>query len=73
VEPTDFACVIDSAGPGQRVHQLATLRPQALGLRRDGLALTLEFPAEAAQDVQAFAADESRFSAVLLSVIRSRA
>jgi MerR family copper efflux transcriptional regulator len=60
VEPIDFACAIDPAGLKQRVGQLDSLVPRVLGLRRDGLTLTLGFPAEAAQDVQAFVAEESR-------------
>jgi hypothetical protein len=59
VEPIDFACTIDPAGLKQRVDQLDSLVPQVLGLRRDGLTLTLAFPAEAAQDVQAFVVKES--------------
>jgi hypothetical protein len=60
VEPIDFACTIDPAGLKQRVNQLDALVPQVLGLRRDGLALTLAFPAATAQDVQAFVVEESR-------------
>jgi MerR family transcriptional regulator, copper efflux regulator len=60
VEPIDFACTIDPAGLKQRVNQLDTLASQVQGLRRDGLALELAFPAEAAQDVQAFVVEESR-------------
>jgi hypothetical protein len=60
VEPTDFACTLDPAGLRQRVDQLDALRPQVLGLRRDGLTLALEFPAEAAQEVRAFVVEESR-------------
>ena len=60
MEPTDFACTIDPAGLRQRVDQLDSLVSQVLGLRRDGLALALTFPAEAAQDVQAFVVEESR-------------
>jgi MerR family transcriptional regulator, copper efflux regulator len=60
VEPIDFACTIDPAELGQRVNQLDALIPQVLGGRRDGLTLTLEFPAETAQDVQAFVIKESR-------------
>jgi hypothetical protein len=60
VEPIDFACTIDPVGLKQRVDQLDSLVPQVLGLRRDGLTLTLAFPAEAAQDVQAFVVEESR-------------
>jgi hypothetical protein len=60
VEPIDFACTIDPAGRGQRVEQLDSLVPQVLALRRDGLTLALEFPAEAAQDVRAFVVEESR-------------
>jgi hypothetical protein len=60
VEPIDFACTIDPAELGQRVNQLDALVPQVLGGRRDGLTLTLEFPAETAQDVQAFVIKESR-------------
>jgi MerR family transcriptional regulator, copper efflux regulator len=60
VEPIDFACTIDPAGFKQRVDQLDTLAHQLQGLRRDGLALELVFPAEAAQDVQAFVVEESR-------------
>jgi hypothetical protein len=60
MEPIDFACTIDPAGLKQRVNQLDSLVPQVLGLRRDGLTLALAFPAEAAQDVQAFVVEESR-------------
>jgi hypothetical protein len=60
VEPIDFACTIDSAGLKQRVNQLDALGPRVLTSRRDGLTLTVEFPAEATQDVQAFVAEESR-------------
>jgi hypothetical protein len=60
VEPIDFACTIDPAGLRRRVGQLDSLVPQVLGLRRDGLTLTLAFPAEAAQDVQDFVVEESR-------------
>jgi hypothetical protein len=60
VEPIDFACTIDPAGLRQRVNQLDTLAPQVRGLRRDGLTLALGFPAEAAQDVQAFVVEESK-------------
>ena len=60
MEPIDFACTIDPAGRTRRVDQLASLALQVLGLRRDGLTLALAFPAEAAQDVQAFVAEESR-------------
>jgi MerR family transcriptional regulator, copper efflux regulator len=60
VEPIEFACTIDPAGRKQRVDQLASLSPQVLGLRRDGLTLALEFQAEAAQEVQAFVVEESR-------------
>jgi hypothetical protein len=60
VEPIDFACTIDPAGLKQRVNQLDSLVPQVLGLRWDGLTLALAFPAEAAQDVQAFVVEESR-------------
>jgi hypothetical protein len=60
VEPIDLACTIDPAGLKQRVDQLDALRPQVQGLRRDGLALALAFPAEAAQDVRAFVVEESR-------------
>jgi hypothetical protein len=60
VEPIDFACTIDPAGLKQRVNQLDALVPQVLGLRRDGLTLTLAFPAETAQDVQAFVVEESK-------------
>jgi MerR family transcriptional regulator, copper efflux regulator len=60
VEPIDFACTIDPAGLKQRVDQLDTLARQVQGLRRGGLALELVFPAEAAQDVQAFVVEESR-------------
>ena len=59
MEPIDFACTIDPAGLKQRVNQLDSLVPQVLGLRRDGLTLALTFPAGAAQDVQAFVAEES--------------
>ena len=59
MEPIDFACTIDPAGLKQRVSQLDSLVPQVLGLRRDGLTLVLAFPAEAAQDVQAFVVEES--------------
>ena len=60
MEPIDFACTIDPAGLKQRVNQLDALSPQVLGLRRDGLALTLAFPGEAARDIQAFVAEESK-------------
>ena len=60
MEPIDFACTIDPAGRKQRVHQLERLAPQVRGLRREGSILELVFPAEAAQDVQAFVAEESR-------------
>jgi hypothetical protein len=60
VEPIDFACTIDPAGLKQRVNQLDSLVPQVLGLRRDGLTLALVFPGEAAEDVQAFVAEESK-------------
>jgi hypothetical protein len=60
VEPIDFACTIDPAGLKQRVNQLDSLAPQVQELRRDGLTFTLEFPAEAAQDIQAFVVEESR-------------
>ena len=60
MEPIDFACTIDPAGLKQRVDQLDTLARQVQGLRRGGLALELVFPAEAAQDVQAFVVEESR-------------
>lgn len=60
MEPIDFACTIDPAGLKQRVNQLDALVPQVLGLRRDGLTLTLELPAETAQDVQEFVVEESR-------------
>jgi hypothetical protein len=60
VEPIDFACTIDPAGLKQRVNQLDALVPQVLGLRRDGLTLTLAFPAATAQDVQAFVVEESK-------------
>jgi hypothetical protein len=60
VEPIDFACTIDPADLKQRANQLDSLVPKVLGLRRDGLTLALVFPAEAAQDVRAFVADESR-------------
>jgi hypothetical protein len=60
VEPIDFACVIDPQGLQQRIDQLDVLVPQVLGLRRDGLTLTLAFPAEAAQDVQAFVGEEQK-------------
>jgi hypothetical protein len=60
VEPIDFACTIDPAGLKQRVNQLDSLVPQVRGLRRDGLTLALVFPAEAAPDVQAFVAEESK-------------
>jgi hypothetical protein len=59
MEPTAFACTIDPAGLEQRVNQLDALAPQVRGLRREGLTLTLAFPAEAAQDVQAFVVEES--------------
>jgi hypothetical protein len=59
VEPMNFACTIDPAGLKQRVNQLDSLVPRVLGLRRDGLTLKLTFPAEAAQDVQAFVVEES--------------
>ena len=36
------------------------LAPHVRGLRRDGLTLTLAFPAEATQDVQAFVVEESK-------------
>jgi hypothetical protein len=60
VEPIDFACTIDPAELKQRANQLDSLVPQVLELRRDGLALALTFPAAAAQEVQAFVAEESR-------------
>jgi len=60
VEPIAFACTIDPAGLKQRVNQLDSLAPQVQGLRRDGLNLALAFPAQAAQDVQAFVVEESR-------------
>jgi hypothetical protein len=60
VEPIGFACTIDPAGLKQRANQLDSLLPQVRELRRDGLALALTFPAEAAQEVQAFVAEESR-------------
>jgi MerR family transcriptional regulator, copper efflux regulator len=60
VEPIEFACTIDPAGLRQRVDQLDSLVPRVLGLRRDGSTLALSFPAEAAQDVQAFVVEESR-------------
>jgi MerR family transcriptional regulator, copper efflux regulator len=60
MEPIDFACTIDPAGLGQRVNQLDSLIPQVQERRRDGLTLTLAFPAEAAEDVQAFVVEESR-------------
>ena len=58
--PTDFACTIDPAGRTHRLNQLDTLASQVLERRRDGLTLTLVFPAQAAHDVQAFVAAESR-------------
>jgi hypothetical protein len=60
VEPTDFACAIDPAELRQRGDQLDSLVQQLLTLRRDGLTLALEFPAEAAQEVRAFVVEESR-------------
>jgi hypothetical protein len=60
VEPIDFACTIDPAALEQRVGQLDSLVPRVLTLRRDGLTLALEFPAEVAQDVRAFVVEESR-------------
>jgi MerR family copper efflux transcriptional regulator len=60
VEPIDFACTIDPAGLRQRVDQLDTLLRQVLTHRRDGSTLSLEFPAETAQDVRAFVVEESR-------------
>ena len=60
MESIDFACTIDPAGLKQRVNQLDTLSPQVLGLRRDGLTLALTFPVEAAHDIQAFVAEESK-------------
>ena len=60
MKPIDFACTIDPAGLKQRVNQLDSLVPYVLGLRRDGSTLALGFPAEAAQEVQAFVAEESR-------------
>jgi hypothetical protein len=60
MESIDFACAIDPAGLKQRVDQLDSLVPQVLGLRRDGLTLTLAFPAEASQDVRAFVVEESK-------------
>lgn len=60
MEPIDFACVIDPAGLKERVDQLDVLVPQVLGLQRDGPTLTLAFPAEAAQDVQAFVVEEQK-------------
>jgi hypothetical protein len=60
VESIAFACTIDPAGLKQRVDQLDSLAPQVLGLRRDGLTLALAFPAQAAQDVQAFMVAESK-------------
>ena len=60
MEPIDFACTIDPAGLGQRADQLDALVRQLLARRRDGSTLTLEFPAEAAPDVRAFVAEESR-------------
>jgi MerR family transcriptional regulator, copper efflux regulator len=60
VEPITFACTIDPAGLKQRVNQLDALVPQVLGLRRDGLTLTLAFPAATAQDVRAFVVEESK-------------
>jgi hypothetical protein len=60
VEPIEFVCTIDPAGLEQRVDQLDSLVPQVRGLRRDGLALALAFPAAAAEDVRAFVVEESR-------------
>lgn len=60
MEPIAFACTIDPAGLKQRVNQLDALAPHVRGLRRDGLTLTLAFPAEATQDVQAFVVEESK-------------
>ena len=60
MEPIDFACAIDPAGLRQRIDQLDLLVPQVLGLRRDGLTLTLAFPADAARDVQAFVVEEQK-------------
>ena len=60
MEPITFACTIDPAGLKQRADQLDALAPQVLTHRRDGSTLTLEFPAETAQDVRAFVVEESR-------------
>jgi hypothetical protein len=60
VEPIDFACTIDPAGLRQRAHQLDSLVQQIVTCRRDGLTLTLELPAAAAQEVRAFVVEESR-------------
>ena len=60
MEPIDFACTIDPAKLKQRANQLDSLVPQVLELRREGLTLALTFPAAAAQEVQAFVAEESR-------------
>jgi len=60
VEPIDFACTIDPAGLKQRVDQLDALAPQVRGLQRDGSALALAFPAEAARAVEAFVVEESK-------------
>jgi hypothetical protein len=60
VEPIDFACIIDPAGLRQRADQLDSLVPQIVTCRRDGLTLTLELPAAAAQEVRAFVVEESR-------------
>jgi hypothetical protein len=60
VEPIDLACTIVPAGLKQRAEQLDSLVPQFYTCRRDGLTLTLELPAAAAQDVRAFVVEESR-------------
>jgi hypothetical protein len=60
VEPIDFACTIDPAGLRQRGDQLDALVPQIVTCRRDGLTLTLELPATAAQEARAFVVEESR-------------
>lgn len=60
MEEIVFACTINPAELGKRVDQIASLVPQVLARRLHGLTLTLEFRAEAAQDVRDFVAEESR-------------
>jgi hypothetical protein len=55
-----LSCTIDPAGLRRRADQLDSLVRQVLERRRDGSTLTLEFPAQAAQEVRAFVVEESR-------------